>query len=354
MELKNVENTETAQTGKKSGLAAILKENLSLRLVVQVFVVAVMLYAAWRFYGFYQFVQGYGTTVDPYRPPVVEGFLPIAAIVAFKAMFATGTIDTIHPAGLIILLTILITSFIFRRALCSWICPIGTLSEYLGKFGKKVMGRNLTIPKWLDMILLIGKYGLFVFIFKQFILLPSAEAVSFMQIPYYTISDVKMFELFLNIGVKGLAFIGFLMVLSFLFKSFWCRYLCPYGTMVGILGFFSPIILKKDDAACIKCGKCNKVCPNKVDVQAKKSIVTSTECTGCTSCVTACPKPNTLQFKLLGVLPVSRTGFSVAFIVIFFGILVLAMTTGHWDSTAVPGDYQAIYRLMSAMPTGGF
>lgn len=334
----------------KFNLKQIL-EKAPLRLITQVFIVAIMFYAAWNFYGFYQYVQGNIGSSNPYRPPVVEGFLPIAALVAFKAMLATWTIDPIHPAGLVIFIAILLTAWIFRRALCSWICPIGTLSEYLGKLGKKTMGDNIKIPRWLDIILLTLKYGLFIYIFRLFILLPAQQAISFMQIPYYTISDIKMFEFFLKLSMEGIAFIGLFMMLSFLFKSFFCRYVCPYGALLGIFGIFSPIVLKKNDDNCIKCDRCNKVCPNRVNVMDKKIAVISTECTGCTSCVTACPKENTLEFKLFGVIPMKPLSFSLGFIAVFFGIIILAILTGHWDSTANLTDYQNIYQMM---PPGGF
>ncbi len=334
----------------ESGLKNFIRRNISLRLVIQIYVVAVMLFAAWQFYGFYEAVQGY-TSFAPERPAVVEGFLPIAAIVAFKAMFVTGEIDPVHPAGLVILLIVLLTGWIFRRALCSWICPIGTLSEYLGKLGKKLMGRNFNIPKWLDIPLLILKYALFLYVIRAFIFLPAEYAASFMQLPYYTVSDVKMFELFLNLGTRSLAFIGVLMLLSFLFKNFWCRYLCPYGALVGLLGVFSPFVLKKNSETCINCGRCNKVCPSKVNVQGKKSLVISTECTGCASCVAECPKANTLEFKFLGIIPVKPLIFSAGFLVAFFGLIVLAKVTGYWESTATLYDYQMLYNML---PSRGF
>ncbi|HEX3031580.1 MAG TPA: 4Fe-4S binding protein [Bacillota bacterium] len=317
------------------------------RLLVQVFIVFLFLYAAAEFYSFYNFVRGSAVGVTATRPPVVEGFLPIAAFVAFKAMFATGQIDPIHPAGLVIFLAVLLTAWVFRRAMCSWLCPLGTLSEYLSKLGRRVMGKNLRMPKWLDIILLVVKYALFGYVFNMFFTMPAEQAVSFLQIPYYTISDIKMFEFFLNIGTKGLMFIGLMMVLSFLFKSFWCRYLCPYGALLGILGIFSPIVLKKNSETCINCSKCNLACPNGVDVQGKKSVVMSTECSGCTNCVTSCPKPETLQFKLLGILPMKPWMFSVAFVVLFFAIILAAKSTGVWESSVGAMDYQAIYHTMT-------
>ncbi|HEX3033137.1 MAG TPA: 4Fe-4S binding protein [Bacillota bacterium] len=326
-------------------MLAKLKSNRTLRLAVQAFIVLLFITAAVEFYSYYEYVvYGSGST---YRPPVVEGFLPVAALVAFQALLGSGFMDQVHPAGLMIFVAILVTAWIFRRAMCAWFCPLGSLSESLGKLGERVMGRSLRIPKWLDIILLVLKYALILKIAKLFIM-PGEQAVAFTQAPYYAISDVKMFEFFLNIGLKGLLFVGLLMLLSFLFKSFWCRYLCPYGAILGVLGFLSPIVLKKNSTTCIQCGKCNKVCPSKVDVMGKKNLVLTSECVGCTSCVANCPKEKTLEFRLLGLVPVKPWTFGAGFVVIFFGIIFWAMATGHWQSTVTPQDYQAIYRGMSS------
>lgn len=327
---------------------------LSVRRLSQAFVVFVMLYAAWQYAGFVDYVKYGWSDSYPERPPVVEGFLPIAAIVAFKAFLHTGIIDSIHPAGLVIFIAILVTAWVFRRALCSWICPIGTLSEHLAKLGRKIFGRNLNVPKWLDYILLGIKYVIFMYIFKLFFLMPAAEAIAFMQIPYYAISDIKMFEMFENLSVKWLAIIGILMALCVVIKSFWCRYLCPYGALVGLLGLVSPIFLVKDESKCTKCTLCNKACPSRVEVQERKKIIVSTECTGCTACVSACPREGALQFKLFGVLPLSTKVFSIGFLGLFFGIIIWAKATGHWESRLSIEEFKNLYTMMSSGFGAGF
>ena len=332
---------------QKNPLLAKVYNKLTLRVSIQLLIALIMLITAWQFYGFVQYIRIDSTGAYPNRPPSAEGFLPVAAFIALKALFYTGQIDTIHPAGLIILIATLVTAWVFRRALCSWICPIGTLSEFLGKLGKKLMGKNLTLPKWLDFSLLVLKYVLFFSIFKIFFLMPAEEAVNFMQIPYYSISDIKMFDFFAKISTMGITIIVLLLTLSVFIKSFWCRYLCPYGALLGVIGFFSPILLIKNDQSCIKCKKCNLACPNNVNVEGKKRLVLSTECTGCTSCVSACPQSETLQFKLFGYLPVKALSYSIAFLALFFGIILWAKATGHWDTDLTFYKYQMLDQAMS-------
>ena len=65
------------------------------------------------------------------RPAGVEGWLPIAGLMNLKYWLATGQIPAIHPAAMFLLLSFLSIAFLFRKAFCSWLCPVGTLSEYL-------------------------------------------------------------------------------------------------------------------------------------------------------------------------------------------------------------------------------
>ncbi|TAL17635.1 4Fe-4S binding protein [bacterium] len=318
---------------------------LYLRRAAQTVSVLIMVLAAWQFSGFIDVLRNGGGVSSAYRPPVVEGFLPIAAITALRAGIHTGVFDTVHPAGLVILLATLATALLFRRALCSWLCPIGSLSEFLGALGAR-WKLSLSVPKWLDYSLLAMKYGLFIWIFKLFFLMDGEAALSFTRLPYYAVSDVKMFELFSNIGVIGAGFAGSLALASVFVKSFWCRYLCPYGALQGVLGLLSPFTLKKDAALCNSCGLCSRACPNRVDVAGAKSPVISPECMGCTDCVTACPKKGALTLRFPGFKSVRPLVFGLAFLALFFGAVGVAKCTGRWDSSLTLGDYRSLYRMM--------
>ena len=44
---------------------------------------------------------------------------------------------------------------------------------------------------------------------------------------------------FLKLSGLTAGVLAVLIALSFVFKNFWCRYLCPYGALVGIVSMFS-------------------------------------------------------------------------------------------------------------------
>jgi len=39
-------------------------------------------------------------------------------------------------------------------------------------------------------------------------------------------------------------------VLSILLRNFWCRYLCPYGALLGVLSFFSILKVHRNAESC--------------------------------------------------------------------------------------------------------
>jgi polyferredoxin len=42
-----------------------------------------------------------------------------------------------------LLVTFVAMAFLFRKAFCSWLCPVGTLSKYLWKVGRKIFQRDI-------------------------------------------------------------------------------------------------------------------------------------------------------------------------------------------------------------------
>ncbi|HEY9713780.1 MAG TPA: 4Fe-4S binding protein, partial [Chroococcales cyanobacterium] len=150
------------------------------------------------------------------RPAGVEGWLPIAGLMNAKYLLMTGRVPAIHPAAMFLFLAFVAMSLIFKKAFCSWLCPIGTLSENLWKAGRRIFGRNLHLPKWADVPLRGLKYLLFGF-FAFVIGMMSAEMLEgFMASPYGMIADVRMLNFFREIGLAGVAVLGVLVLLSML------------------------------------------------------------------------------------------------------------------------------------------
>ncbi|WP_006717441.1 4Fe-4S binding protein [Desulfitobacterium metallireducens] len=307
------------------------------RIKVQIAFALVVLLIGIKFFMFVNYITSADSALAVNRPPGVEAFLPISALVSLRAWLGLGIFDTIHPAALVIFLTAIFISLFLKRAFCSWICPIGTLSEGLSLLGQKMFKTNYTLPKWLDYPFRSVKYILLTF-FVVFIFfgMSPMEAYSFLQTPYNMIADVKMLTFFQNITAVGMTVIAVLVVLSLLIKQFWCRYLCPYGALLGLFSVISPWKITRDSSSCISCGQCRKACPNQLKVD-EALRVSSPECTGCLSCVEVCPVKGTLSFKLPRKLHRFPSPFAlgVTLIAVWFISVSIAKITGHWE-TSIP------------------
>jgi polyferredoxin len=282
------------------------------------------------------------------RPPGVEGWLPIAGLMNLKYWMLSGDIPKVHPAAMFLLLTFLAMAFLFRKAFCSWLCPVGTLSEYLWRAGQKLFKRNFPLLRWLDLPLRGLKYLLLGF-FVWAISTMSVEGIrDFMHSPYGLIADVKMLNFFRHIGETGLIVLGVIAAASVLVPNFWCRFLCPYGALLGLTSWMSPAKIRRNPEPCIDCAKCAKACPSSLPVDKLVSIQ-SVECTGCLECVAVCPAEGALYMGLpqFGapkdrprVLPAWAMAAGVA--VLLFGIAGFAKATGHWQTPIPEAVYQRL------------
>jgi hypothetical protein len=87
-------------------------------------------------------------------------------------------------------------------------------------------------------------------------------------------------------GQTGAIVVATLAMASLFIQNFWCRYLCPYGALLGLTSWLSPLRIRRDAHACIDCSKCAKPCPSALPVD-KLVTIKSAECTGCLECFKA-------------------------------------------------------------------
>jgi hypothetical protein len=206
------------------------------------------------------------------RPAGVEGWLPIAGLMNLKYWLTTGRVPASHPAALFLLVSFLAIAFLFRKAFCSWLCPVGTFSEYLWRAGRQIFGRSFQVPRWLDLPMRSLKYLLLGF-FAWAIANMTPDAIErFMHSPYGAVADVRMLNFFRDLGQTAAIVLGALVIASALVQNFWCRYLCPYGALLGLTSLLSPLRIRRSEPACIDCAKCAKACPSALPVDKLVNI----------------------------------------------------------------------------------
>ncbi len=298
-------------------------------------------------YQFYQFVLHFTRPGHPFveRPSSVDAFLPISGLMSLKYFLLTGTVEPIHPAAFVMFVAVLIVSLLMKKGFCSWICPIGTISQYLWMAGERIFGRSFRMEKHVDASIRSLKYILMsLFLFFIGIAMGPNMLVLFFMTDYYVTADVRTMNVFVQMTTLTSSVLLVLGGLSLLYKNFWCRYLCPYGALLGLLSSISPVKIRRDKAKCVHCGSCNRNCPSLLDVE-KKETMDSPECFGCLTCVSSCPSKDALSVTV-------KTGkerkilrpylYPVLLILLFYIVIGSGIASGKWHSQIPYEEYKRI------------
>jgi polyferredoxin len=177
---------------------------------------------------------------------------------------------------------------IWGRGYCGWACYTAALLEWLP------IKENKTIPKKYTYIRIPV---LIVSLLVPFILIQSgydyyARHID-SSINSFFIESRKLdqFIWFLT-GYISYYIIGIILAFVFRKKRAFCKIFCPVSLIMKLPTRVSLVKLRPSENKCIKCGKCNEVCPMDIDVRKyieNRQKVLSTECIYCRNCANICP-----------------------------------------------------------------
>ncbi|WP_139379670.1 4Fe-4S binding protein, partial [Zoogloea sp. LCSB751] len=90
---------------------------------------------------------------------------------------------------------------------------------------------------------------------------------------------------FFNLSLVSGLCLGWVLLLTATFRQGFCRYLCPYGAWLALLGLLTPLRIRRDPVRCLRssghdCDKCSRACPSRIQVH-QLIAVRSLECTSC-------------------------------------------------------------------------
>jgi polyferredoxin len=293
---------------------------------------------------FYQFAilalllyMGIRLIFDKVYAPDFEAYCPFGGLQALGSYFTRDSLACAMTSMQIMMgAALFIGVVLFSKLFCGYLCPLGTISEWIGKLGSRLKIR-FNMPRIPDLILRSLKYILLFITF--YFTLKSSELFCKKFDPYYAVasgfnSDVVILWSAITIGI--------LVIGSLIFRLFWCRYLCPLGALSNIFKFvwwFAGVVvlyiiliiagvkipytvllivlaaggyileiiftgrvkpslvhITRNTDTCTSCNLCSKKCPQGIDV-AKMEKVTHVDCTLCGDCLYACPEKDTLNIN---------------------------------------------------------
>lgn len=278
--------------------------------------------------------------VDKNYFPNYETYCPFGGAQALSSYFVNNTLTcSMTSLQIVMSLALIVLTLIISKLFCSYICPIGTVSEWLGKLGEKLSIRY-TITGIADKVLRLLKYILLFITF--YFTISSSELFCKKFDPYY--ASMTGFDSDVSI-IMGIAAIVLVTIGSFYIRFFWCKYICPLGALSNIFRFFLMFIgavgvywailslgvhlsfvwllialcitayilellsinnrvfpllkITRNIYTCTNCKLCTKNCPQAIDVASHKTVK-HVDCNMCCDCVHVCPEKDTLAINHRG------------------------------------------------------
>jgi ferredoxin len=228
--------------------------------------------------------------------------------------------------GLILLLAVL-----FGPVFCGWVCPLGTIQEWIGKVGRKVFGKryNHFIPGRLDHYMRYLRYGVLVWV--VFVIARSGQLLFERVDPYNALFTFWTKEA----EMPSLIILALTLGASLLIERPWCKYLCPYGALLGLFNKFRIFKIIRNEESCISCGKCDRSCPMNIPVSNRKTVKDS-QCISCLKCTSelGCPVEETVLLKNRDKTNKTVPAAAVAVIVLLliFGGIGATAAAGVWTT----------------------
>jgi polyferredoxin len=314
----------------------------------------------------YQFAIIFILTIAGFRllfskgyTPDFEAYCPFGGIQALGSYLTMNSLSCSMTSMQIMMgIVLFIGIVLFSRLFCGYICPLGTIGEWIGKLGDKLKIR-FTLTGAADLALRFLKYALLFITF--YFTLKSSELFCKKFDPYY--AAVSGFNADIVLLWASIAIIALLLGSLFI-RLFWCRYLCPLGALsnifkftwwfAGVMAIYIILILAglklsyvyplliivmggyileitrmkkvrpdlihitRNTDTCISCGLCSAKCPQGIDV-ASMEKVTHSDCTLCGDCLYECPEKDTLQINRRNIKWLPAVALAI---LIAFGILL--------------------------------
>lgn len=196
-----------------------------------------------------------------------------------------------YAVGLVVLFGI-----IAGRWFCGYLCPFGFFQDLLFKIPTKKLKVIKKLAKFFSylryFILVVFVFLLPFFLKDKFgftdpyfckYLCPSGTI--FAALPLMTVNETLRNTAGILFAHKLIISISIVILSTFLYRPF-CRFLCPLGALLGIFNPISFYRLKINKSKCVKCRICEKTCKLDIPTYLKPN---SPDCIRCNDCVKACP-----------------------------------------------------------------
>lgn len=264
------------------------KKRSSLRLIIQVL-----------FFLLVALISINHTLVESGKPAIpilsaasLHALCPFGGVVSVYQVVASGTmVKKIHESAFILMGLGFLAALLFGPAFCGWLCPMGSLQEWIGKLGKKLFRKryNHLVPPRIDNLLRYLRYLVLVWVI--YMTAVTGTLIFADYDPYYALFNLWTGE----VALSGIIILAAVLVLSLFMERPFCKYACPYGALLGIFNLFRLFPLRRVAVTCIDCKACDRVCPMNITVSTAGKVKNH-QCITCMKCTSdqVCPVAETV------------------------------------------------------------
>jgi polyferredoxin len=228
----------------------------------------------------------------------LHSLCPFGGVVTIYQFATVGTfVQKIHESAFVLMAIGFVLAILFGPVFCGWVCPLGTIQEWVAKWGKKLFRRryNHFVPARIDNVLRYARY--LVLAWVVYVTATSGILVFAGYDPYFALFNFWSSE----VAIGGLVILGLTLGLSLFVERPWCKYACPYGAVLGITNLFRVFKIKRAESTCKADGACSIMCPMNIPVDIVKTV-RDHQCISCLECTSEaiCPVAKTVVFATGG------------------------------------------------------
>lgn len=277
------------------------------RRVIQALLVALVAFLGWR--------HQFWSTGSP-----IDAYCPLGGVESLYAYITTGKmLPKTGFSNFILLGSLLAVTFVAGGVFCGWLCPLGTVQDWIYRLRQKIVKNPIVIPKVIDQKLRYLKYvvlALIVVMTIRGVTLWFAEYDPFKVLFHFSFESTTAYVV-----------LGLTLLSSLLIERFWCKYLCPLGALLSPLAKIGLIRVKKTET-CAQCNLCLRSCSMGLN------DIGELGCTNCLECVTSCPTSSASTTLKVGPKRIKGSHLLLPVAGILLGIVLVSgsMGIGVWQT----------------------
>jgi polyferredoxin len=229
----------------------------------------------------------------------LHSLCPFGGVVTIYQYATVGTVvQKIHDSAFVLMAIGVGLAILFGPVFCGWVCPLGTVQEWVAKWGKKLFKRryNHFVPPKIDNALRYVRYLVLAWVI--YVTATSGTLIFAEYDPYFALFNFWSTE----VSWTALGILGITLGLSLFVERPWCKYACPYGAVLGISNMFRVFKIRRAESTCKADGACSIMCPMNIPVDTVKTV-RDHQCISCLECTSEaiCPVAKTVVFATGGV-----------------------------------------------------